>query len=215
MSIDKFDWHRATVKKANQNLRGTNQSSGRSSVGSRGIDKGIVAGGLTGGGIGSDAINTNQMGNVQTSSHLNLQHSVLPLITDATLFLQTFTAPNYTVDIRVYGAAGSGTAVTLIRPDGTQMLCHPVGSGTGWDLGSNFGSSSAVYAQVYFDVFFDGAGNGRYRANFQGVPFNALQLASGFGDNRFPLASTPSHTNTGLTAGTSGTYSIVLSGPSF
>ncbi len=140
---------------------------------------------------------------------------MLPLVTDATLFIQTFTAPNYTVDIRVYGAAGSGTAVTLNRPDGTQMLCHPAGSGTGWDLGSNFGSSSAVYVQVYFDVFFDGAGNGRYVANWHRTPFNAIQLASGFADNRCPLASTPAQTNTGLTAGTSGTYSIVLSGPSF
>jgi hypothetical protein len=212
--IDKYDWNRRIIIKQNQTQQGTNQSSGRS-VGSRGIDKGILAGGLTGGGIGKNAINTDQAGNIQTSTHMNLQHSILPLVSDATLFIQTFNSPNFTTDVRIYGVGGSGTAVLLNRPDGTQMLCHPAGSGTGWDLGSNFGSASAVYAQVYFDVFFDGAGNGRYRCNFQGSPFNSLQLASGFGDNRYPIASTPSKTNTGLMTGTAGTYSIVLSGPAF
>jgi hypothetical protein len=211
--LSKYDWQRRIVVKQNQNLRGTNQSSGRSSVGSRGIAKSVVAGGLTGGGIGKNAINTDQAGNIQTSTHLNLQHSVLPLVSDANIVITTFNAPNYTADIAIYGSTGSTSAVIVYRPDGSELLCHPAGSGTGWDLGHDFVSAHAVYTQVYFDVFFDGAGNGRYVANWGTAPFTAAQLATSYADNKIPFLSTTLNTNTGLTAGTSGTYQTQIFGP--
>jgi len=212
--INKYDWARRIVQKQNQNLRGTNQSSGLGSVGSRGIDKGIVAGGLTGGGIGKNAINTDQAGNIQTSTHLNLQHSVLPLVSDATILVTTFNSPNFTADIKIYGLAGVLAPVSVYRPDGSVILCHPAGAGTGWDLGHDFVTSNSVYLMVYFDVFFDGAGNGRFVAVWKTTPFSATELTAAFRDGRIPFLATPGNTNTNLTAGTSGTYTNNVFAPS-
>ncbi len=215
MSINNVDWHRKSLQLQNQNQRGTNQSSGLDSIGPRAIDRNTQVGGLTGGGIGNKSINTDQAGNIQRSTHLNLQHSILPLVSDATIMIETFNSPNFTADIQIHGAGGTLSAVTVIRPDNSILLCHPAGSGTGWDLGFDFVSSSAVYIQAYFDVFFDGAGNGRYVANWQGTPFNGTQLASSFADSRVPTVYTPIQTNTGLVAGVSGSYTLTFTGPGF
>ncbi len=209
MSINNIDWHRKQQQLQNQTLRGTNQSSGRSSVGNRGIDKNILAGGLTGGGIGSDAINTDQLGNVQTSTHLNHQHSVLPLVIDATIEIDTFSASNYTTDIKIHGPSGPGTDITVHRPDGTVMLCPAIVSGSG----HNFVSAQSVYVMVYYDVFNDINGNGKFVAVWKSTPFTALELATAYQDTRVPLLATPGNTNTGLTSGTSGTYMQTLFTP--
>ncbi len=204
--MDSTDWHRKALQLQNQNLRGTNQSSGLSSIGPRAIDKGVQVGGLTGGGIGAKAINTDQVGNIQTSTHLNLQHSVLPLVSDATIMVETFSSPNFTADIQIYGIGGVTTPIAVHRPDGSIISCFPAGAGTGWDLGHDFVVSNSVYLQVYYDVFFDGAGNGRFVAVWKNTPFSAAELAIAFKDGKIPFLSTPGNTNTHLTAGTSGTY---------
>lgn len=214
MSIYQYDWKRKSVQKQNQTIRGTNQSSGRPvPAGIRGVSRGTQFGGLSGGSIGQNAINTDQMGNIQSSSAFNLQHSILPLVTDLTLLVETFNAPNYTADIKIYGIAGSATAITVNRPDGSQMLCPPVGYG--YDLGSNFGSSSSVFLQVYYNVFNDALGNGAFVANWGNVPFMPTDLASAFSDMVIPILASPSDINTGLIAGIAGTVTKTYTGPNF
>ncbi len=206
--IDAHDWSRKALQKQNQNLRGTNQSSGRSAVGPRGLTKGIQAGGLTGGGIGQDAINTDQMGNVQTSSHLNIQHSVLPLVSDATIVI-TANGSNNTVDIQIYGVGGIGTHISVNRPDQSIMLCPPVLTTT---QSHNFTSPHSVYCLVYYDVFHDALGNGQFVVLWKTVPFTAIELATAYQDGKIPFLASPSSTITGLTSGTAGTYTQSLFG---
>ncbi len=209
MGINNADWHRKAAQLLNQTLRGTNQSSGRSSVGNRGIDKGVIAGGLTGGGIGPDAINTDQIGNIHTSSHLNVQHSVLPLVSDVTVKI-TANNSNNTVDIEIYGVGGTGTEVSVYRPDQSILLCPPVLTTT---QQHNFTTPHSVYCLVYYDVFHDNLGNGKFVAVWKTSAFTAIELATAYQDNRIPILATPTSTNTGLTSGTTGTYTQVLAGP--
>jgi hypothetical protein len=203
MGISNADWHRKSLQITNQNLRGTNASSGRSSVGPRGIDKAIQVGGKTGGGIGVNAVNTDQLGNIQTSTHLNLQHSILPLVSDATIVITTTNA-THTADIQIYGAGGVGTNISIYRPDGSIMLSPPVLATT---QSHDFGSTGvSVYIQVYYDVFHDALGNGKFIAVWSSSAFTAPQLNVAFQDAKVPFLASPGNTNTHLATGTAGTY---------
>ncbi len=212
MGIDNVDWHRKSLQQQNQNLRGTNQSSGRTAIGSRGISKGVQSGGLSGGGIGIDAINTDQIGRIQTSTHLNTQHSILPLVSDCTIVVTTTNASN-NADIQVYGSGGIGTNVSIYRPDSSILLAPPILTTT---QVHNFGGLGVnVYVSVTYNVFFDVNGNGRFTAYWKSSPFIASEIALIFGDNNVPVLQLPSKQATGLITGTAGSYTIHLSGQGF
>lgn len=211
MSIIKYNWNLVNKMITNKTVRGTNQSSSRS-VGSRGIDKNIQIGGLTGGSIGTSAIHTQQIGNIQTSSHLNLQHSVLPLISNCIVSVTTSSgSPN--ADIIVHGPGGTSDPITVYRPDGSQMLCPPVLTTTQTHVFSGTGQS--VYMALTYNVFYDNMGNGRFTAYWKNSQFTAQELSVIFGDNNVPIICTPASTATGLTTGTAGSITQTFSGQGF
>lgn len=208
MSINKTNFWRLLQQKSNETVRGTNVNSNRGQS-IRGIDKNLIAGGNTAGQIGNDAIADGQLGNVLSSTHLNLQHSILPLVSDVTVKITTNNSNNI-ADIQIYGVGGIGTVVSVYRPDQSILSCSPVLTTT---QQHNFSTPQTVYCLVYYDVFHDANGNGKFVAVWKTSAFTAAELAIAYQDNRIPIVANPVNTKTGLTSGTLGTYTQTLAGP--
>lgn len=202
-----YNWRRENMRRASGQQRGINVSL-RPGLGARQLDQRTQAGGPTGTAIGTGAINGPNLGTILISTPHNLQSSILPNISDATVWIQTYGAGNTTVDAQVYGAGGSTSAsgmVTVTRPD-TSTIVLPY-----YHQGHDFGSTGVtVYALFYYDIWAK-----TWRVLWQNSQFSAAQFALAQGDSMIPFVANPYDANVGMVTGTGGTYTKSLTGPGF
>ena len=202
-----YNWHKENVRRQTGQQRGTNISL-RPGLGTRQLDQRTTAGGPTGTAIAPGSVNGDQLGNIMISTPHNLQSSMLPNVSDATVWIQTFGGGNTTVDAQVYGAGGSSSAsgmVTVTRPDSSQIVLPY------YHQGHNFGSSGVtVYAMFYYDIWAL-----TWRVLWQNTQFSAAQFSLAQGDSMIPFVANPNDSNVGMITGTGGTYTKTLTGPGF
>lgn len=201
--IKSHNWHREILRRQTSALRGTDQSTPAPTT-IRQLDSRQQVGGTTGNSVAPQTVTRRHMGDVETSTHLNHQFSILPAVSDAQIVAST-AAGSGVLTWWTYGAAGPGHNITLQRPDGSR-LSLPFASGT-----HNFGSTGVpVYLCGAFDFW-----NSVWSWKFSASQFGPFDLASAMADGMIPMIWTPSSANTGLTTGTAGGYLKQNTGPMF
>ena len=199
-----YNWRRENMRRQSGQQRGINASL-RPGLGARQLDQRTTAGGPTGTAIAPNSIGGDQLSSILISTPHNLQSSILPNVSDATVIVQTFGSGNTTVDSYVYGAGGSSSAVSVTRPDGSVM------SVPAYHAGHDFGATGVtVYGMFYYDIWAK-----LWRVLWQSSQFSAGQFALAQGDSMVPFVANPHDASIGMVTGTAGTYTKSLTGPGF